>query len=119
MLIAFVLSGVMATVFDITDEATVAGKSLVVKNNKPTAPRAVAIAILLAILFKWAAMVERHPFGGFKLSGGGSKTGGPDYLVQFMDPKVTTENTLRRGFAPDDLYTLAISSKEATPEALS
>ncbi len=47
------------------------------------------------------AMVDRHPFGGFKLSGGGSKTGGPDYLVQFMDPKVTTENTLRRGFAPD------------------
>jgi RHH-type proline utilization regulon transcriptional repressor/proline dehydrogenase/delta 1-pyrroline-5-carboxylate dehydrogenase len=47
------------------------------------------------------AMVDRHPFGGFKLSGGGSKTGGPDYLLQFMDPKVTTENTLRRGFAPD------------------
>ncbi|MBY0386223.1 L-glutamate gamma-semialdehyde dehydrogenase, partial [bacterium] len=47
------------------------------------------------------AMVDRHPFGGFKLSGGGSKTGGPDYLIQFMDPKVVTENTLRRGFAPD------------------
>lgn len=47
------------------------------------------------------AMVERHPFGGFKLSGGGSKTGGPDYLIQFTDPKVTTENTLRRGFAPE------------------
>lgn len=47
------------------------------------------------------AMVDRHPFGGFKLSGGGSKTGGPDYLMQFMDPKVVTENTLRRGFAPD------------------
>lgn len=47
------------------------------------------------------ALVERHPFGGFKLSGGGSKTGGPDYLLQFMDPKVVTENTLRRGFAPE------------------
>ena len=46
------------------------------------------------------AMVERHPFGGFKMSGLGSKTGGPDYLIQFMDPKVVTENTLRRGFAP-------------------
>ena len=46
------------------------------------------------------AMVERHPFGGFKMSGLGSKTGGPDYLLQFMDPKVVTENTLRRGFAP-------------------
>lgn len=48
------------------------------------------------------ALVERHPFGGFKLSGGGSKTGGPDYLLHFMDPKVVTENTLRRGFAPDE-----------------
>ncbi len=46
------------------------------------------------------AMVERHPFGGFKMSGLGSKTGGPDYLLQFMDPRVITENTLRRGFAP-------------------
>ncbi|MCB0377690.1 MAG: proline dehydrogenase family protein [Bdellovibrionales bacterium] len=48
-----------------------------------------------------AALVDRHPFGGFKMSGAGSKTGGPDYLIQFMDPRVTTENTLRRGFSPD------------------
>ena len=47
------------------------------------------------------AMVERHPFGGFKLSGLGSKTGGPDYLKQFMNPRVVTENTMRRGFSPD------------------
>lgn len=46
------------------------------------------------------AMVERQPFGGFQLSGVGSKTGGPDYLLQFMDPRCVTENTLRRGFAP-------------------
>lgn len=46
------------------------------------------------------AIVERHPFGGFKLSGVGSKTGGPDYLQQFMEPRCITENTLRRGFAP-------------------
>lgn len=46
------------------------------------------------------AMVDRHPFGGFKMSGVGSKTGGPDYLLQFMEPRVITENTLRRGFAP-------------------
>jgi len=46
------------------------------------------------------AMVDRHPFGGFKMSGVGSKTGGPDYLLQFMDPRTVTENTLRRGFAP-------------------
>lgn len=46
------------------------------------------------------AMVDRHPFGGFKMSGIGSKTGGPDYLKQFMEPRCVTENTLRRGFAP-------------------
>jgi RHH-type proline utilization regulon transcriptional repressor/proline dehydrogenase/delta 1-pyrroline-5-carboxylate dehydrogenase len=48
------------------------------------------------------ALVERHPFGGVKMSGVGSKTGGRDYLLQFMDPRVMTENTLRRGFAPND-----------------
>ena len=48
------------------------------------------------------AMVDRHPFGGFKMSGIGSKTGGPDYLKQFMEPIVVTENTMRRGFAPDE-----------------
>lgn len=46
------------------------------------------------------AMVDRHPFGGFKMSGIGSKTGGPDYLKQYMEPAAVTENTLRRGFAP-------------------
>jgi RHH-type proline utilization regulon transcriptional repressor/proline dehydrogenase/delta 1-pyrroline-5-carboxylate dehydrogenase len=46
------------------------------------------------------ALVDRQPFGGFKLSGIGSKAGGPDYLLQFMVPRVITENTLRRGFAP-------------------
>jgi len=46
------------------------------------------------------ALVERHPFGGFKMSGIGSKAGGPDYLLQFMDPKLVSENTMRRGFAP-------------------
>lgn len=49
------------------------------------------------------AMVDRHPFGGFKMSGVGSKTGGPDYLKQFMEPRCVTENTLRRGFAPAEL----------------
>ncbi|WP_374078936.1 L-glutamate gamma-semialdehyde dehydrogenase [Bdellovibrio bacteriovorus] len=46
------------------------------------------------------AMVDRHPFGGFKMSGIGSKTGGPDYIKQYMEPAAVTENTLRRGFAP-------------------
>ncbi len=48
------------------------------------------------------ALVERQPFGGFKMSGVGSKAGGPDYLLQFLEPRVTTENTMRRGFAPPD-----------------
>ncbi|GAB7080730.1 proline dehydrogenase family protein [Megalodesulfovibrio paquesii] len=48
------------------------------------------------------AMVKRQPFGGFKLSGVGSKAGGPDYLLQFVDPVNTTENTMRRGFTPMD-----------------
>jgi RHH-type proline utilization regulon transcriptional repressor/proline dehydrogenase/delta 1-pyrroline-5-carboxylate dehydrogenase len=46
------------------------------------------------------ALVDRQPFGGFKLSGIGSKAGGPDYLLQFVQPRVITENTMRRGFAP-------------------
>ena len=46
------------------------------------------------------AQVSRQPFGGFKMSGQGSKAGGEDYLLQFMDTYCVTENTLRRGFAP-------------------
>ncbi len=47
------------------------------------------------------AMVGRQPFGGFNMSGVGFKSGGPDYLLQFAEPRVIAENTLRRGFAPD------------------
>lgn len=47
------------------------------------------------------AIVGRQPFGGFKMSGLGSKAGGPDYLLQFMEPRTITENTMRRGFAPE------------------
>ena len=46
------------------------------------------------------AIVARQPFGGFKLSGVGSKAGGPDYLLQFLEPKTVTENIQRQGFAP-------------------
>jgi RHH-type proline utilization regulon transcriptional repressor/proline dehydrogenase/delta 1-pyrroline-5-carboxylate dehydrogenase len=46
------------------------------------------------------ALVGRQPFGGFKMSGIGSKAGGRDYLLQFVLPKTITENTMRRGFAP-------------------
>ena len=48
------------------------------------------------------ALVERQPFGGFKMSGVGSKAGGPDYLFQFLVAVNVTENTLRRGFAPPE-----------------
>ncbi|MEE2757778.1 MAG: proline dehydrogenase family protein [Myxococcota bacterium] len=47
------------------------------------------------------AVVGRQPFGGGQMSGGGTKAGGPDYLLHFLDPFTITENTLRRGFAPD------------------
>ena len=43
------------------------------------------------------AMVGRQPFGGNRRSGIGSKAGGPDYLVQFTEPRVVTENTMRHG----------------------
>jgi len=47
------------------------------------------------------ALVGRQPFGGFGLSGGGTKAGGVDYLLHFVEPRSCTENTLRHGFAPD------------------
>jgi RHH-type transcriptional regulator, proline utilization regulon repressor / proline dehydrogenase / delta 1-pyrroline-5-carboxylate dehydrogenase len=50
------------------------------------------------------AVVGRHPFGGFKMSGLGSKAGGPDYLLHFMVPVNIVENTVRRGFAPRDRF---------------
>lgn len=46
------------------------------------------------------SLVERQPFGGFRMSGIGTKAGGPDYLHQFLIPINITENTMRRGFAP-------------------
>lgn len=43
------------------------------------------------------AKVGRQPFGGNRLSGTGSKAGGPDYLLQFVEPQVVSENTMRHG----------------------
>ena len=54
------------------------------------------------------AMVLRQPFGGVKLSGLGSKAGGPEYLKQFMQQKVITENTLRRGASPTEESELSL-----------
>lgn len=47
------------------------------------------------------AQVGRQPFGGHRHSGTGGKAGGRDYLLHFVDARTITENTLRRGFAPD------------------
>ena len=46
------------------------------------------------------ALVGRQPFGGFGMSGVGSKAGGSEYLYQFVEPRACSENTMRRGFAP-------------------
>ena len=49
------------------------------------------------------ALVDRQPFGGYAMSGAGSKAGGPDYLLQFVEPKTVVENTLRHGMVPETL----------------
>src|SRR5436309_3549418 len=48
------------------------------------------------------AIVGRHPFGGFKMSGSGTKAGGEDYLLHFLIPRVVTENTSRLGLVPEE-----------------
>ena len=48
------------------------------------------------------AMVGRQPFGGNRRSGIGSKAGGPDYLLQFVEPRVVSENTTRHGLVVED-----------------
>jgi RHH-type proline utilization regulon transcriptional repressor/proline dehydrogenase/delta 1-pyrroline-5-carboxylate dehydrogenase len=48
------------------------------------------------------ALVGRQPFGGLGLSGIGAKAGGEGYLEQFVEPRACSENTMRRGFAPDE-----------------
>ena len=55
------------------------------------------------------AVVGRHPFGGFKMSGGGTKAGGGDYLLNFLVPRVVTENIMRHGFAPNPRRCIARS----------
>lgn len=48
------------------------------------------------------AIVERHPFGGFKMSGGGTKAGGKEYLQHFLFERAIAENVMRRGFTPPE-----------------
>ena len=47
------------------------------------------------------ALVARQPFGGYGMSGVGSKAGGPDYLLQFVEPRCCSENIMRQGFSPE------------------
>ena len=47
------------------------------------------------------AFVGRQPFGGFAMSGLGTKAGGPGYLMQFVNPRCVTQNTTRHGFTPE------------------
>lgn len=47
------------------------------------------------------AVVSRQAFGGLKQSSIGFKAGGPNYLLQFVQEKTITENTMRKGFVAD------------------
>lgn len=49
------------------------------------------------------AVVGRQPFGGIKLSGTGLQAGGSEYLLQFVNARTISENTLRHGFSPEVL----------------
>src|SRR3989441_5089820 len=48
------------------------------------------------------AVVGRHPFGGFKMSGGGTKAGGGDYMLNFLLPRIVTENIMRHRAGPQE-----------------
>jgi RHH-type transcriptional regulator, proline utilization regulon repressor / proline dehydrogenase / delta 1-pyrroline-5-carboxylate dehydrogenase len=43
------------------------------------------------------ARVARQPFGGNRRSGVGAKAGGPDYLLEFVESRVLSENVMRHG----------------------
>jgi RHH-type proline utilization regulon transcriptional repressor/proline dehydrogenase/delta 1-pyrroline-5-carboxylate dehydrogenase len=47
------------------------------------------------------AVVESQPFGGNNLSGTGLKAGGPNYLIQFVNEKTTSINTVAIGGNPE------------------
>jgi RHH-type proline utilization regulon transcriptional repressor/proline dehydrogenase/delta 1-pyrroline-5-carboxylate dehydrogenase len=70
-------------------------------SRSPSTVRAVAERLPVGNLYvnrgTTGAMVGRQPFGGNRRSGVGSKAGGPDYLLQFVEPRVVTENTVRHG----------------------
>lgn len=69
-------------------------------SNIETAKRQLRVGNLYVNRKVTASRVDRQPFGGFNMSGLGTKTGGPDYLIQFTIPRTVSENTMRHGFAP-------------------
>jgi RHH-type proline utilization regulon transcriptional repressor/proline dehydrogenase/delta 1-pyrroline-5-carboxylate dehydrogenase len=71
--------------------------------NLEAARRAFRVGNLYINRETTGARVGRQPFGGRQLSGIGYQAGGPDYLIQFVESRVVTENTLRRGFASERL----------------
>ncbi|MBI4343480.1 MAG: bifunctional proline dehydrogenase/L-glutamate gamma-semialdehyde dehydrogenase [Candidatus Omnitrophica bacterium] len=48
------------------------------------------------------ALVGRQPFGGHRLSGLGTKAGGPDYLLQLLTPKTICTDTTTHGAPLDE-----------------
>jgi RHH-type proline utilization regulon transcriptional repressor/proline dehydrogenase/delta 1-pyrroline-5-carboxylate dehydrogenase len=85
-----------------TDYALTAGMFSRSPANLERARREILVGNLYLNRSITGALVGRQPFGGFKLSGIGSKAGGSDYLLQFVVPRTITENTMRRGFAPPE-----------------
>ncbi len=83
-----------------TDYALTAGVFSRSPENLETARRELVAGNIYLNRGCTGALVNRQPFGGYKLSGVGTKAGGPDYLRQFLIPVNVTENTMRRGFAP-------------------
>jgi RHH-type proline utilization regulon transcriptional repressor/proline dehydrogenase/delta 1-pyrroline-5-carboxylate dehydrogenase len=85
---------------DRVDELAVALTGGLFARNPRTVQRVVArspVGNLYVNRSTTGAMVGRQPFGGNRLSGTGTKAGGSDYLLHFVQPHVVTENTLRHG----------------------
>jgi RHH-type transcriptional regulator, proline utilization regulon repressor / proline dehydrogenase / delta 1-pyrroline-5-carboxylate dehydrogenase len=101
--VAVIRAGDLDEAFEIangTDYALTAGMFSRSPRNLQRARRDIVAGNLYLNRGITGALVQRHPFGGFRMSGIGSKAGGHDYLLQFLIPLATSENTLRRGFAP-------------------
>ncbi len=85
---------------DRVDELPVALTGGLLSRNPRTIERVVArspVGNLYVNRSTTGAMVGRQPFGGNRLSGTGTKAGGHDYLLHFVEPRVVTENTVRHG----------------------